>query len=408
MTIPFLFAFLVIMLSFSALMSGSETAFFSLGRTQIDRLKKSDIIVRLLEQPDRLLATVLIGNNLVNIGIVILSNGIIDRLMDFRSAGWEWTFKTVVVTFVLLLFGEIMPKIFSAYNPVRFARLAAPAIAALRPVFSPFAWILVRSSSRIRQKKSAISIDELSDAMEVTRNQSEEERQMLSGIVNFVNTTAGEIMQLRIDIVSLDAESDFEAVKAKIISSGLSRLPVYDENIDNIRGILYVKDMVPFIGCGADFAWQEHLRAAYFVPEHKKINDLLTEFQTEHIHFAVVVDEYGATQGLVSLEDILEEIVGEITDESDQAPPTFYERLNENTYIFEGKAHLGDMEEVLGLDDGYFGDAEARCDTVAGLVLELRRDFLRKGESVSSRRVTFTVMLDGRRIDKVKVVVSKK
>jgi gliding motility-associated protein GldE len=404
----------VVLLMFSALMSGSETSLFSLTPTQIDRLRRRNhaadqAIFKLLEQPERLLATVLIGNNLVNIAIVVVANDAIDLFVRFNSAGWEFAVKTVVVAFVLLLFGEIMPKIYAAYNPVKFARLASPVVMALRRVFAPLAWLLMRSSSRFaRRGKANISIDELSDAMEVTQNQTEEERQMLSGIVNFVGTEAGEIMKLRMDVVALDMKEGFDAVKQTIIGSGFSRLPVYEENIDNIRGVLYVKDMVPFIGEGDDFGWQEHLRKAYFVPEHKKINDLLGEFQTNHVHMAIVVDEYGGTQGLVSLEDILEEIVGEITDESDREQPTFYERLNENTYIFEGKTHLGDLEEVLGLEGDYFGQAGAECETVAGLVLELRRDFLRKGESVAARGITFTVTaLDGRRIDKVKVVVGK-
>jgi gliding motility-associated protein GldE len=406
-------ALVVALLCFSALMSGSETSLFSLGQTQMEHLRRSGkpsdhAILKLLESPDRLLATVLIGNNLVNICIVILANNLIDLLATFHSQGWEFTVKTVVVTFILLLFGEIMPKIFAAYNPLRLARLAAPTILVIRPVFKPLTWLLLRSSGKIKSKKASISIDELSDAMEVTHNQSDEERQMLSGIVNFVNTEAGEVMQLRMDVVALDIEAGFAQVQQTIMESGLSRLPVYEGNIDTIKGILYVKDMVPFIGRGDDFAWHEHLRRAYFVPEHKKINDLLAEFQAEHIHLAIVVDEYGATQGLVSLEDILEEVVGDITDESDKAQPTFYERLNDNTYIFEGKAHIGDLEEVLGLEEDYFGEAGARCETVAGLVLELRRDFLKKGESVSSHGITFTVTaLDGRRIDKVKVVVKR-
>ncbi len=401
------------LLLFSALMSGSETSLFSLSQTQLEGMRRSNrpadhAILRLLNDSDRLLATVLIGNNLVNICIVILANNLINLLVEFHSVGWEFVVKTIVVTFVLLLFGEIMPKIFAAYNSLRFARTAAPVVGILTPVFKPFAWVLLRSSSKFKQRKDNISLDQLSDAMEVTHNQSEEERQILSGIVNFVNTEAGEIMQLRMDIVALDMEAGFGAVQRTIIDSGLSRLPVYEDNIDTIKGILYVKDMVPFIGRGDDFRWQEYLRKAYFVPEHKKINDLLTEFQTHHVHLAVVVDEYGATQGLVSLEDILEEIVGEITDESDQAPPTFYERLNENTYIFEGKTHIGDLEQVLGLDEDYFGQAGSQCETVAGLVLELRKDFLKKGESLVSRGVTFTVTaLDGRRIDKIKVVVDK-
>lgn len=409
------FVIVVVLLFCSAMMSGSETSLFSLSQTQLEKMRKRNsasdqAVFKILDRQDYLLATVLIANNLVNICIVILSNSIIDLLMTFNSTGWEFVVKTIIVTFILLLFGEIMPKIYAAYNPMGFARTVSRPLLAMIPVFRPFSWLLIRSSSKFNERASRrrgnISIDELSDAMEITRNQTAEERQMLSGIVSFVNTEAGEIMKLRMDIVGLDIEEDFSAVKRVIINSGYSRIPVYSENIDNIKGILYVKDMVPFIGEDNDFAWQRYLRKAYFVPEHKKINDLLNEFQTSQVHMAIVVDEYGATQGLVSLEDILEEIVGEITDESDREQPTFYERVNENTFIFEGKTHLVDLEKVLGFEEDYFDDIAGGCETLAGLMLELRRDFLKKGESVNAKGVTFTVTaLDGRRIDKVKVVV---
>lgn len=394
--------------------AGAEISLFSLSHTQLEKMRKrgstSDhAVFGLLAHPDRLLATILIANNLINIAIVILSNNIIDMLVVFRNSGWEFASKSVVVTFILLLFGEIMPKIYAAYNPTGVAAIVARPLVAIRAVLKPAAWILMQSGSRFNERsagrRSNISIDELSDAMEITQNQTEEERQMLSGIVSFVNTEVAEIMRLRPDIVSLNIEEGFSAVKRVIINSGLSRIPVYSETIDNIKGVLYVKDMVAFIGEGDDFAWSRHLRKAYFVPEHKKINDLLNEFQTEKVHIAIVVDEYGATQGLVSLEDILEEIVGEITDELDQQQEDFYHRLNENTYIFDGKTHLGDLEKVLGLGEDYFQDVCGGSETVAGLMLELNRDFLKKGESVTSKGVTFTVnSLDGRRIDKIKVV----
>lgn len=397
--------------------SGSETSMFSLTQTQLDRMRKRNsasdqAVFKLLGDSEGLLATVLIANNFINICIVILSNRAIDLFVTFNSAGWEFAMKSVIVTFILLLFGEIIPKIYAAYTPEGFARMAARPLLVIRPLLKPLSWLLVRSGSRFNEKASRkranISIDELSDAMEITRIQTEEERQMLTGIVSFVNTEAAEIMKLRPDIVALDMEDDFAAVKRVIIGSGFSRIPVYAENIDNIRGILYVKDMVAFIGEGDDFAWQGHLRKPYFVPEHKKINDLLGEFQNSKVHMAIVVDEYGATQGLVSLEDILEEIVGEITDESDYLQADFYQRLDENTYIFEGKTHLVDLERVLDLDEDYFEEMCGGSETVAGLMLELNRNFLKKGESVASKGITFTVnALAGRRIDKVKVIIDR-
>ena len=411
------FIIVAVLLLCSALMSGSETALFSLSPANITSIKKRNsrsdqAIPKLLSTQDYLLATILITDNLVNISTVIISNSIIDKLVLFHSIGWEFFLKTVIVTFVLLLFGEITPKIYSAYNPLRFARMIAPPLLVLKSIFKPFSSLLVRSSSklneRVARKKANISIDELSNAMEITKDHTEEERQMLSGIVSFVNTDVGEIMKLRMDIEALDIEEDFSAVKRMIISSGFSRIPVYSENIDNIKGVLYVKDMVPHISEGDDFAWQQHLRNAYFVPEHKKINDLLEEFQTNKVHLAIVVDEYGATQGLVTLEDILEEVVGEIIDDSDIEPPTFYEKIDDNTYIFEGKTHLLDLEKVLEVDEDYFKDISAGSETIAGLMLELKRDFIKKGESVTAKGMTFLVLsLDGRRIDKVKISINR-
>ncbi len=412
-----LFVVLFLLLICSALVSGSETSFFSLSPANINTIRKhhskrSKAILDLLAKQDYLLATVLIANNLVNICIVMLCDNIIDRLGTFLSPVWAFVIKVVIVTFLLLLFGEIMPKIFAAYNPLRFARFVSVPLSGLVKVFKPFATVLIRSSNKfneiVARKKVNISMDELSNAIEITGNQTAEEKQMLSGIVNFVNTEVQEIMKLRMDIVALDIADTFVHVKEVIIQSGFSRIPVYEENLDDIRGVLYVKDMLPYIGEGEDFDWQKYLRKPYFVPEHKKINDLLEEFQNDKVHMAIVVDEYGATQGLVSLEDILEEIVGEITDESDVEEPTYYKKLDENNYIFDGKAHLNDFERVVGLEEDYFKDVRGGAETVAGLMLELKRDFLRKGEYVSSRGVLFTVeALEGRRISKVRVNIKR-
>lgn len=411
-----LFAILLVLLICSAIISGSETAFFSLSPANVNSIKSHDTrsnnaILKLLSMQDYLLATILIFNNLVNICIVILSNRILDTLFTFGGAGiWEFVIKVVLVTFLLLLFGEIMPKIFAAYNSLKFARIVSVPLLTLKSILKPFAYILIHSgnfiSESVAKKRENISIDQLSNAIEMTENQSEEEKQMLSGIVSFVNTEVEEIMRPRIDVVSLSMSDDFAHVKQVIIESGFSRIPVHDEDIDDIRGILYVKDLLPYITSDEKFEWQKLLRKAYFVPEHKKINDLLEEFQSNKVHVAIVVDEYGSTQGLVSLEDILEEIVGEITDESDQPEPTFYTKIDDNTYIFDGKTHLSDFEKVIGVDDDYFSEQRGDAETVAGLMIEIKRDFLRKSESVTAREVKLTVeSLDARRIDKVRVSI---
>ena len=237
----------------------------------------------------------------------------------------------------------------------------------------------------------------------MTQSSSPEEHEMLSGIVNFVNTEVQEIMKPRVDMTALDITDDYEHVKHTIIESGFSRIPVYEEDMDNIRGTLYVKDLLPYINNGKDFAWQQLMRKPYFVPEHKKINDLLADFQTNKVHMAIVVDEYGSTLGLVSLEDIIEEIVGEISDESDNEE-TFYTRLDAKTYLFEGKTHLGDFERILELDEDTFADVKGEADTLAGLMLELKRDFPRKGDTFLSHGIRFTVQeMEGHRIDKIRV-----
>lgn len=394
------------------MVSASEVAFFSLSHNDIRWIKEgrtfsAQAAIKLLGNIDILLATILIVNNLVNIAIVILSNSVLNDLFVF--ARFEFLFKSVLLTFILLLFGEILPKIFAQGSYRKVALALSQPLVVLRWIFYPFSWILVRISGRISEmaahSEDNISIEELADAVDMTDASSSEERKMLSGIVQFVNTEVEEIMHSRVDITSVDITADFDEVKRVIIESGFSRIPVCDEDPDNIKGTIYVKDLLPHIKEGAGFGWQRLMRKAYFVPMHKKINDLLEEFRTHKVHMAIVVDEYGATQGLLSLEDILEEVVGEISDESD-ADESFYKRLNDRTYLFEGKTHIVDFERVLNLDEDTFSDVQGRAETLAGLMLELNRNFLKKGDKVAAHGITFTVeAMDGRRIDKIKVVV---
>lgn len=399
------------LLCVSALVSGAETSFFSLSHNDIRSLRErtsasAAAVLRLLGDVDLLLATILVTNNLVNICITILTATIVDSALTFLR--FEFLFKTVVVTFLLLLFGEVLPKVTAQTSPVRFASLVARPLVVLRWLLYPVSYVLVHTSSRISEKaahRSEISLDELADAVDMTESSSPEERVMLSGIVNFVNTEVQEIMKPRVDMTALDNTADYATVKRTIIESGFSRIPVFEEDMDNIRGTLYVKDLLPFINRDDAFNWQQLVRKPYFVPEHKKINDLLADFQTNKVHMAIVVDEYGSTLGLVSLEDIIEEIVGEISDESDN-DESFYTRLDPRTYLFDGKTHIGDFERVLELDEETFSDVRGEAETLAGLMLELKRDFPRKGDIFTAHGIRFTIHeMEGHRIDKIRTEV---
>ena len=415
MQVGIMLACSVVLLMMSALASGSEVAFFSLTPRELQDMRskpdaRDSAILSLLDDVDSLLATILVTNNLVNISIVILTSNIIDTLFIFNNATFEFIVKSVLVTFLLLLFGEILPKVLSQTIPYKFARVVVYPIKVCRLICYPLSYILVHTGgrlSRLAARNTEISIEELADAVDLARGSSQEEHQMLSGIVNFVNTEVEEIMRPRIDITAVDIKSTYEQVKSVIIESGYSRIPVYDEDLDNIKGALYVKDLLPYINNGDEFGWQQLLRKIYFIPKHKKIDDLLRDFQENKIHVAIVVDEYGATQGLVSLEDILEEVVGEISDESD-VDESFYERIDENTYIFDGKTHIVDFERVVDCEEDIFADVQGRAETLAGLMLELRRDLLKKGDTVEAHDMRFTVQsMDGRRVDKIKVIVGQ-
>ncbi len=405
-------AICLLLLLISAMVSGSEVAFFSLTRTDIDSLESkrdtaSRPVVALLDDVDRLLATILIVNNLVNICIVILTSNLIDAVFRFGGM-YEFLFKTVVVTFLLLLFGEIMPKVFSQSNPIKVARTFSQPLRLFNWAVYPVAYVLMRMSNRIGRlapKNAELSIEELADAVDLTQTASQKEHQMLSGIVSFVNTEVVEIMRPRVDITGIEWTASYEEVKRVIVDTGYSRIPVYDDDLDDIKGVLYVKDLLSHINNGDDFGWQQLLRKPYFVPEHKKIDDLLKDFQRQKIHLAIVVDEYGSTQGLVSLEDIMEEVVGEISDESDEEE-RLYVRIDEHTYIFDGKTHIGEFERALGFEEETFADVEGHAETLAGLMMELKSDLLRRGDRVTAHGVQMTVeKMEGHRADKIKVVV---
>ena len=403
----------IVLLILSAMASGSEVAFFSLTRTDLEELEsRTDIaakrVLDLLSNRDRLLATILVANNMVNICLVIVVTQLVGEIFIF-SGVWEFVFNTVVITFLLLLFGEIMPKVFSQTNPVKMSILLSSPLKVLRWLLYPLAFILIRTSSRVSRlatRNTEISIEELADAVDLTETGSEEEQKMLSGIVAFGQTEVVEIMHSRVDITGLEFDATYDEVRKVIVETGYSRIPVYGDDLDDVRGVLYVKDLLPYIGESSDFEWQKLLRKPYFVHEHMMIDDLLKKFQKKKIHIAIVVDEYGATQGLISLEDILEEVVGEITDESDDDEELLYEKIGERTYIFDAKIHIGEFVRAIGYEEDAFADVEGHAETLAGLMMELKRDLPRRGDELQSHGVKFFIAtMEGRRVDKIKVEV---
>ncbi|MCR5512121.1 MAG: gliding motility-associated protein GldE [Prevotella sp.] len=403
----------------SGFASGSEIAFFSLSPADLNELdeEKSEEdkrIKQLREESERTLATILIANNLVNVTIIMLFGYFFDHVVNFGNAWWlEFLCMTVLLTFLLLLFGEIMPKVFAGQQPLRFCRGAVNGILFCRKVFYPFASIVMSSgrlADKVVQKEShALSVDDLEQALELTDKEDiKDEQRILEGIVRFGDETAKEIMTSRQDVVDLDFKSTYQEVMQCIVENNYSRIPVYQDNSDNIRGILYIKDLLPHLTKGPAFRWQSLIRPPYFVPETKKIDDLLREFQENKVHIAIVVDEFGGTSGIVTLEDVLEEIVGEINDEYDEDEKN-YQRINSNTYLFEGKTLLADFYKILELDDETFSEVEGDADTIAGLLLEIKGDFPKLHEKIEYLNYTFEILeMEERRISKVKVVIKRK
>ena len=400
----------------SGFASGSEIAFFSLSPTDLSELdeeknKADGDIKRLRNDSERTLATILITNNLVNVTIIMLCNFFMASLVDFGAAKWlEFLVITIVLTFLLLLFGEIVPKVYCSQHALAICRVFAPAISLLSKLFYPLASILIRSGALaekvVQMENHVLSVDDLEQALELTdKEELKEEKNMLEGIVRFGDETAKEVMTSRQDIVDLNFRSTFPEVLKCVVENNYSRIPVYQDSIDNVRGILYIKDLLPHIGKSATFRWQSLIRPPYFVPETKKIDDLLRDFQENKVHIAIVVDEFGGTSGLITLEDILEEIVGEINDEYDEEEKNFV-RINANTYVFEGKTLLSDFYKILNLDDDVFEDVEGDADTLAGLLLELKGDFPQEHERFTYGRFKFEIIeLDGHRISKIKVIL---
>ena len=405
-----------VLLIVSGFASGSEIAFFSLSPNDLNELEESNDkrdqqIMELRNDSERTLATILITNNLVNVTIIMLCNYFFSHLVDFGNAVWlEFVVITVLLTFLLLLFGEIIPKVYCAQHALAVCRKFAGSIIVLRRLFRPLATVLIRSGilaeKVVQTENHVLSVDDLEQALELTdKTELKDEQIMLEGIVRFGDETAKEIMTSRQDVVALDFRSPFPDVLHCIVENNYSRIPVYQNSIDNVRGILYIKDLLPHLAKPSTFRWQSLIRPPYFVPETKKIDDLLREFQANKVHIAIVVDEFGGTSGLVTLEDILEEIVGEINDEYDEEEKN-YVRINANTYVFEAKTLLSDFYKVLRLDDDTFEEIVGDADTLAGLMLELKGDFPAVHEKLEYKNFTFEILeLDERRISKVKVIV---
>ena len=400
----------------SGFVSASEIAFFSLTPSELNEVEQGQsvsdrLISKLLGKSQKLLATILISNNFVNITITVLGNYAMLAMLDFGGIVWlEFLFISVLLTFLLLLFGEIMPKFYSSLNPLRFCRICAPVVNVLTYIFSPLSSLLVRSTRLVDRLHTTsahnLSVDELEQALELTdKTELTGEQTLLEGIIRFGDETAKDVMTSRLDIVALNHRDSYKTVLRCIQENIYSRIPVYSGTIDNIKGILYIKDLLPHLNKGDNFRWQTLIRPAYFVPETKQIDDLLRDFQASKIHIAIVVDEFGGTLGLVTLEDVIEEIVGEINDEYDEVERP-YVKLNSNTYLFEAKTMLSDFQRELDLDDELFEEVEGDADSLAGLLLELKGDFPELHESIDFHHLTFEVMeMDERRIVKIKVVV---
>ena len=408
----------LLLLLLSALVSASEVAFFSLSPQHLAELKgsaseKDKRILTQLKDSERLLATILIANNFVNIFLIVLSAYFISSWLDFsQDPLWGFLIETVIITFLLLFFGEILPKVYASQNALLFSRFIVDFILFLRKTLSPFSKILVGSTKILnkrlqKNKQENLSMDEISQALELTTNVEDEEKDILQGIVHFGNTLVEGAMTSRIDMEVLDIKTPFNKVIEKIVECGYSRIPVFSGSYDDIRGILYIKDLIPHIGAAANFKWQSLIRPAFFVPETKKIDDLLSDFQKNKIHMAIVVDEFGGTSGLITMEDVLEEIMGEIEDEYDE-DETLYTQIDDVTYIFEAKILLNDFYRVTDIPESEFEEVAVDVDSLAGLILELKGEIPNKNEKITYKKYTFEILSsDNRRIKKVKLCIGE-
>ncbi|MEZ3560363.1 MAG: gliding motility-associated protein GldE [Duncaniella dubosii] len=403
----------IIALVISGFVSGSEISFFSLTPVQCDELEESssgERVMRLLRVPERLLATILIINNLVNVTIVVLCNFALGPIFSGMSAVWSFILQTVLLTFLILLFGEILPKLYANSNNLAWAKMAAPVLEAGVKLFYPLSSVLVKSSGIVKKvvtkENTAVTADDLSQALEIAQVTDGDNKDMLEGILKFGDTTASEVMTPRVDVTGLDVDDDFAEVMKVVIESGFARLPVYENSMDNIKGVLYSRDLLPYIGrTKEEFEWQKLMREPYFVPESRMIDDLLEDFRSRRVHLAIVVDEFGGTQGIVTLEDVLEEIVGDLADEYDVEEKN-YRRLPDDTYIFEGKTLLNDFFRVTDLDEDDYSSVTEDCETLAGMLLAIKGDFPKEKESIVYGRCRFLILsIHQHRIVNVRVKV---
>lgn len=414
---------IILLLICSALVSGSEVALFSLKPTdfEVDESKMSSrekILVKLLDKPKKLLATILIANNFINIAIVLIYSSIsylfsVAKQVSLLGISLNFIIDIVVVTFLLLLFGEIFPKVYANRNNVKFSHFMAYPLLVLDKLLTPLSMPLRNFSnffqSKLAKQKPNLSVDQLSHALELTRESetSTEEKKILKGIVSFGNIDAKEVMKPRMDMFALNYELSFKDIMVQIMEAGYSRIPVYKEDIDNIEGILYIKDMLPYIDKSA-FKWQSLLREPYFVPENKKLDDLLNEFKEQKNHLAIVVDEYGGTSGLITLEDIIEEIVGDISDEFDDED-IIYSKIDSKTYVFEGKTSMKDFYQILKFDEEHintFEDQRGDAETIAGFLLEVTKGFPKKNQEIKFDHYRFVAeVIDDKRIKQIKVII---
>jgi putative hemolysin len=405
-----------ILLFCSAIVSGAEVALFSLSQKDIDETiqdnaSKGKIISQLLEKPKKLLATLLVANNFINIGVVILFSFVgKDLFAAITSPVLKFVLEVILVTFLLLLFGEVLPKVYASRNNVKFVKLIAYPISGLDKILSPVS-LPMRSATiylqnKLGKQKTNFSVDQLSQALELTATDetSTDEQKILEGIVSFGNTDTKQVMSPRIDVFALEITETFEAICPKIIEKGFSRIPVYRDNIDQIEGILFVKDLLPYINSN-EFDWTTLIREPFFVPENKKLDNLLKDFQSMKSHLAVVVDEYGGTSGLVSLEDVIEEIVGDISDEFDDEPVN-YSQIDDKNYIFEGKINLKDFYRIIEVDEDLFEDKKGEAETLAGFILEILGNFPKKGQKITFENCIFNIeSVDQKRIKQIKVTI---
>ncbi len=412
---------LLVLLIFSALISGSETAFFSLQPADLKRLrsnpgKQGQRVLSLRDKPKILLATILISNNFINVGIVVLSTYLTGLLFDLSvNPALTFIVQIIIVTSFLLIFGEILPKIYANKKPVSFSVMMAKSLDILIVFFKPLSLLLVNSTSfidkRLGKKKLDFDMSELSDAIDMTvgDNTPEEEKMILKGIATFGDKEASEVMRSRVNVTAIDVEMNFDEIMQTVIESGYSRIPVYKETFDHIKGILYIKDLLPLIDSPHTYNWTKLIRPAFFIPENKKINDLLQEFRYKKIHLAIVVDEYGGTSGIITLEDILEEIVGEINDEFDIENEAFhYKKLNNSTYIFDAKTLLNDLCKILDIDDDYFDASRGESDSLGGLILEMEGKIPATGDKIRYQQFVFEIIdADERKINQIKVIIKK-